>query len=265
MYSELVLNKGDKPIAEIIKKKDIDETKNYDREILYIKYLHADKKDRIKEFILTDPNKTIYPINVRQGDNDDHVNRIYIAGGTLSGKSFLAGRLARSYNRQFPSRNVILFSWVDNDEAYKGVHKLKKIRIDEEMLENPIDLKEELRNSLVIFDDIEHYNDKDIKKELEDIRDACINAGRHEFIDTIVCRQNFLEHNKTKTALNSAFQAIGFPKSASRYQFSNWLERYMKFDKKLIKKILKLPSRWVLINITFPMYILFSSGCILLD
>ena len=72
-----------------------------------------------------------------------------------------------------------------------------------------------------------------------------------KLIDTIVCRQNFLEHNKTKTALNSAFQAIGFPKSASRYQFANWLERYMKFDKKLIQKILKLPSRWVLLILHF--------------
>ena len=149
--------------------------------IYYILNIYnTDKKDRNKEFILTDPNKTIYPLNVRQGDNDDHVNRIYIAGGTLSGKSFLAGRLARSYNRQFPSRNVILFSWVDNDEAYKGIKNLKKIRIDEEILENPIDLKEEMSKSLVIFDDIEHFNDKDIVKELESIRNSCINAGRHE-------------------------------------------------------------------------------------
>ena len=46
------------------------------------------------------------------------------------------------------------------------------MRIDESILENPFTL-EELHDSITIFDDIEHFPDKEIRKELERVRDSC--------------------------------------------------------------------------------------------
>lgn len=146
----------------------------------------------------------------------------------------------------------------------KKIKESKKIRVDESILETPIDIKEEFYNSLVVFDDIEHF-DKEIANELMRLRNISINAGRHCGIDTIVCRQNFLEGNLTKTPLNSAFQIIGFPKTASRYQLASYWTRYLHFDSKMIKKILALSSRWVMINTTLPMFCMWQNGIFLIE
>ena len=267
MFYEFVVTKDRYPnfhgkaIAEIINKKDIDETKDYDKEYLFLKYLDSENKSK-NEFILKDQSKTIYPLNVRQGDNDDQINRVYLSGGTLSGKSYLAARLARDYKIQYPKRNIVLYSYIEDDVAYKGLN-IKKIRIDESLLDDPMDIQE-LSNSLVIFDDAEAFSDKDILNELERIRNACVNTGRHYNIDTIICRQNMLESHKTKSILNSCFNIVGFPHSSSRYQFSQWLDRYLRLPKSIIQRILALPSRYVLINITTPMYILYARGAFIL-
>jgi hypothetical protein len=194
----------------------------------------------------------------------DHPNRVFCAGSSLCGKSYLAGKLAQDYQKNNKGNPVVLFSWVDKDPAYGGVSNLKKIRIDDSILENPIQL-EELQDSLCIFDDIHHFTDKHIREELERIRDSCFNAGRHKGIATICASQNLLEGNRTKTPLNSGFQIIGYPRSAGRYQFQQFLKRYMFMGDNMIRKIMSTPSRWVLLNRANPMYVLGEKCAYFLD
>jgi len=274
MYNYLSLDKseGGRPIAKIRTK-----TKNKDDEEIR-KPLKLKQQERLKKCLFINSSdkpletmpktfeitseKVLKPLMIR-ADNEGHANRVFIAGGTLSGKSYLAAKLAKDYQLQFPKNKVILFSWVDDDKNYKDINNLHKIRIDESILDEPISL-DELHDSLCIFDDCEHFTDKAIVAELERLRNCCFNAGRHKNIDTICVRQNLLDGHKTKTILNSAFQVVGFPRGAGRYQLGQWLKRHMFMDKQTIDKILNVPSRWVLINKN-PPYILHQKGCFMLN
>lgn len=289
MYFSLSTSKGDKPIAKIYTPKKVDGNNKDDEpeepknnggkkpkpkkvdgkylplkpssKCLYLNELEKDDKNRATEFILPGKEK-LKPLMCRQVDG--HANRIFCAGGTLCGKSFMAGKLAKDYQKTFPKNKVCLFSWVDKDKAYDKIKDLHKIRIDDSILEEPIEL-DELHDSVCIFDDIQHFSDKHILMELERLQNSSVNAGRHKNIDVIIARQNLLDGHKTKTLLNSCFQVIAYPHSAGRFQFGEWLRRHMALEKPMIQRILNLPSRWVLINRSTPPYCLHEKGCFLLS
>ena len=268
MYHYLTINDGDIPIAKISSDDDIEypdsKIATKLRNCLYVSSSDEYDPKAPKEYIIT-KKETLKPLLTR-ADKEGHAQRVFAAGGTLSGKSYLISKLAKDYIKQFPKNKVILFSWVNDDENYKEMRNnshFHKIRIDESILDNPIELSE-LHDSVVIFDDIEHFADRDIVHELERLRNSCVNAGRHDNIDVLCARQNLLEGLKTKTLLNSCFQVIGFPHSSSRYQLGEWLRRHMFLDKRLINKILNVPSRWVIINRAKPSYCLHQKGCFLL-
>ena len=187
MNYELSNEKGDEAIAVYNnKKKD---------KLLY--YKSTENLNPKKEIFLKGTEKLLPLMNRQEGG---FPNRVFIAGGTLQGKSYIASKLAGDYHKIFPKNKIILFSWVTDDENYQNLAKLKmfhKMRIDETILDNPISL-DELHDSVCIFDDIEHFPDKEIRNELERLRDSCVNAGRHANIDVIVCRQNLLRRTKDK-------------------------------------------------------------------
>ena len=267
MFHYLSVDEGERPIAQIKSANytDVDMTMKErkearETECLYINSSSVNDESKPKEYKITG-KKELFPLMTR-ADKEGHAQRIFLAGGTLSGKSYLAARFARDYNILFPKNKVILFSWVNNDKNFSDIKNFHKMRVDESILDDPIDLSE-LHDSLCIFDDIEHFTDKYIVQELERIRSAAINAGRHDNIDVICVRQNLLDGHKTKTILNSSFQIIGFPHGGGRYQFGEWLKRHMYLSKPVIDRILNLPSRWVLINKN-PNYCLYSKGCFML-
>lgn len=274
MFYYLSIDKGEMPIAKIRmppKKKDEEDPEDKPpkkktlqgkplKHCLYINKSDTKDPDLPREYVITG-KEVLKPLMTR-ADTEGHAQRVFLAGGTLSGKSYLTSKMAKDYHRQFPKNKTILFSWVEKDDNYKGIKNLHKIRIDESILDNPIDLSE-LHDSVCIFDDIEHFTDKYIVAELERLRNSAINAGRHENIDVICARQNLLEGHKTKTVLNSSFQVVGFPHSGGRYQLGEWMKRHMFLDKQKIDKILNLPSRWVLLNKN-PPYVLYQKGCFLL-
>ena len=258
MNYELEIGNGDEAIAVFQGKKN-----KKDKYLYYKQISYNNKKKPNKELFITNNDKLLPVMNRQEGG---FPNRVFTGAGTLQGKSYIASKLAEDYHKLFPKNKIILFSWVNDDDNYKNLSKLKvfhKMRIDESILDNPIAL-EELHDSITIFDDIEHFTDKEIRKELERLRDSVVNAGRHANIDCIVARQNLLEGLLTKTCLNSSFQVIGFPHSSSRYQLNEFLRRYMRLDNTLIQKILNVPSRWVLINRNTPTYVLHEKGCFLL-
>lgn len=261
MFYDLTFDKGEEPIATIIPKGKEDKKKP---KMLYYKQHDTNSDNLKKEFVIKNEDKLQPLMMLHEGG---FPNRVFIAGGTLSGKSYIASKLAHDYHDQFPKNKIIVFSWVEDDKNYKDLKKLKafhKIRIDDSILDNPMTLNE-LHDSLCIFDDIEHFSDKYIREELERLRDSAINAGRHCNIAVIVCRQNLLDGSKTKTCLNSSFQIISFPHSGSRFQLGGYLKRHEHMENKQVQKILNIPSRWVLLNRQSPPFVLHEKGCFLLE
>jgi len=259
-FFSIKIGSGDKWIADLV-------TKDGNKKET-VKKIYINAHDEQKHGVLTDfkcgKHEHIRPIMCRQSNG--HSNRVFCSGSSLAGKSFIASELAKSYHEQFPKHNICLFSYLDGDENYQWMKKLKcfkKIRIDNTLIEDPITI-DELHDSLVIFDDIEHFSNRYLLKELEILRNSLLNAGRHVNADVIIVKQQLLDSHHTKPILNSAFQIYGFGQSASKYQLGQWLKRYINLDQKLIKRVMAVPSRWVCVNNSTCMYALHSQGCFML-
>ena len=256
MVYGFTVNEGDLPIAEIVTNSG-KSLKKEKKKILYLNDYELENDCIVSDFHLGSDEK-LMPLYT-DADAAKHPNRYVLAAGTLQGKSYMTSKLAENYAKQYPKNNVILFSWVKDDDNYKKIKNLVKIRIDESILEDPIEV-DELKDSFVIFDDIEHFSNKSIVKELERLRNSIFNCGRHENIAVASARQILMDGEKTKNINNSSFVTFLFCKGGSRFQAGNWLKTYMHFDKDVVERILNLPSRWVMVNKNTPIYILYEKG-----
>lgn len=193
--------------------------------------------------------------------HEGYPNRYLISGPSLCGKSFFAWMIAEDYKRQFPKNPIYLLSAVDRDP---NLDKVKPTRIDcnEKIVDDPIQLNE-LKNSLVIFDDIDAFPNKDISKALNHLRDTIMTTGRHENIAVISTTHLLLEGDKSKKAITQAFTFVIFPSTGGEYHATELLKRYMGYKKDKIQQITSVLSRWVLIN-RVPRYILHEKGAFMI-
>lgn len=250
MFGRLSLNEGI-PIGKI-------EGGKYNGKT--IKVFTSDEKGDCNEYFISDEGK-ITPLHCKTTDGKS--NRINIAGATLSGKSYYAGKIAKDYKKRNPDNKVVLFSAIDNDKHLDDIDGLYRIRCDESILDDPIDPKE-LHDSLCIFDDINNFGNKFLSEDLNYLRDQLMKGGRHYNTDVISTNQLLLDGVKSKQSLLNSFQVVGFPKTGGRYQLKEFLKRYMSLDKELIDKIINLPSRWVCINRVHPNYVMHEKGVFML-
>lgn len=139
------------------------------------------------------------------------------------------------------------------DEEDEGVE------IDEYVLEDdPNEIKsktpEELKNSLLVFDDIEHSGK--LHDRLYEFKAKMIQVGRSYNINVIWCVHLQLNGQSTKEDINEATSLIFFPKSANAHHYIRHLEEYVGLKKRDIKRILDKKNHWVCINLHHPVSIL---------
>lgn len=197
---------------------------------------------------------------------------IYIAGPTGSGKSYLIARLLEGFRDVYPEHSQILFSRVNDDANFVDFiegGQLMQIDIDdEELLDDPIDIKEELLKSVVIFDDIESMNPK-LTKMLEGIREQIGLQGRDQSLsnnDIYCITSNHLltDYKRTRSILNEATAMCCFPFSTSAHSLGRCLKLYFGLDRFQIEKIKKLPSRWVMVTRSWPQLVIYQKGIYIL-
>lgn len=184
--------------------------------------------------------------------------RCMIVGKSGCGKSHYAGMLIRSYKKQFPNNDVILFSALKSD---KSLDKYDPIRItcDESVYENPIEL-EELHNSLCVFDDIQAFANTKIALALNTLRDNIMTTGRHENIGCLSLTQILREGHKTKKAIRNTHQIVFFPHLGGKSEMESYLRDYIKMPIAEIRRATSLPSRWVCFSESVPRFFMYEKG-----
>lgn len=189
--------------------------------------------------------------------------RHYIAGPSGSGKSYFISKFLSEYKKINPVSKIYLISDVDEDEV---LDKLNVIRIDINSLVDGSDpiKPDDLRDSIVIFDDIDSIRDKEISKEVCSLRDSLLRRGRHENINVIVTYHLLTNYKDTRIILNEVHSITIFPRSGSTYGITRLLKYYVGLDKNQIQKIFSLPTRSVTIYKHYPMYVIYDHGIYLL-
>jgi hypothetical protein len=208
-------------------------------------------------------------IHIENGDvmpvwNPDCEREVfYIAGMSGSGKSVFAGKLINNYKKLFPKNNVFLFSNKPEDPALDK-EKIFRIGLDDDLLDDQFDLND-LRNKLIVFDDVEANKNKYIQEELDRLRDLILQQGRSYHISFIYISHLLNDGKKTRTIINESHKIVVFPKYTTFHSLSYCLERYLGFGKPEIKRLKELKSRYACISKFPQMSVVHANGAFIVD
>lgn len=183
--------------------------------------------------------------------------RIFIAGKSGAGKSCLAALYGSEYQRMNPDKTIYLFTKHEDEDAYKAID-LTEVLHDDELLEEPVDITT-LKDSLVIFDDCDHIQDKTVSKNVSTLNNDLITAGRKYNIHTVTLQHQLMDYKATRNLLNEANKVIFFNSGCS-YHISRYLKTYVGLSPETIKKIMNLRSRWTMLHLGTPGYVLHEHG-----
>ncbi len=232
-----------------------------------IAIIKSKNKKMDKKFIKVIPgDEGVDEITLNKGDTlqvlplVEEVQRLYVAGPSGSGKSYFISKwlgLSRKIWKGKNKREIYIFSRIINDHQ---LDKFNPIRPDlEEMIDDPM-TGEELQNAIVIFDDIDSIADRDVKNAIYSLQKDLLVCGRH-FNVTVICTSHLISNNiETKYCLNESSGVVIFPRSGQTYQIKRYLKEYQGFEKKMINKVMKLPSRWVYIHKSYPQTVIYEGG-----
>ena len=237
----LTFKKGKTPIA-IIKGGKL---KN---ELIFINNPN-NKKEQIKEIEIHDGKIIVFP-------DPSKPTRFYAGGPSGSGKSTVEANWVRQYQRMNPDNKIFLFKRDDTfDPAYFGID-----------IEEPISAKtdlDELEDSMLIFDDIEEIQDEEERANVKHLLKDALKNGRKKNI-SVTCSNHLLyDRNKTRDMLYQCDKLVVFPGS-SNYMIENLCKKYVGMGKQAIDKVLRFPSRWVLINKSYPQHVIYETGAYIL-
>lgn len=182
---------------------------------------------------------------------ENQVQKVFISGMSGSGKSTWIASYAKNYKKLFPKNNIIVISRHDEDAVIDNIGGVKRIKLTDDILEAEIDIKD-LHDSLVIMDDIDTIPNKNIAKLIANLRDDLLENARHYNIYMCCVAHQILNYKNTRHLILESDCIVFFPRSGG-YQIKRFLKEYASLDKDKINMIMKLPSRWCLLNKnTFP-------------
>ena len=224
--------------------------------------LDSDEVSNLGDAIVLTEGKLIPLPNVDSRSVD------FIAGPSGSGKSTCAVNLATIFKKVFPEKDIYLFSRTDfkNDPVFRDLHPIQ-IKIDESLLDKPIDITQELKGgALIIFDDCNTLQNDKLKKEIDKLMNDIMEIGRKLGIWIIITNHLVIPSEKkmARTVLNEMHTLTVFPKSGSAQQIRYCLKTYFGLPEKQIQEILNLPSRWVMINKSYPQFVIHEKGAYLI-
>lgn len=189
---------------------------------------------------------------------------LYIAGPSGAGKSTYIGKYIKNYKHAFPDNKIVVVSKVLKDPAFDCFNPIRIEISTENIIDNPIAVSE-FKNCLVVFDDIDTITDKKLVKAVQQLRDDCMEIGRHDKVSVAATSHQLLNYKQTRDMINEAQTVTFFPRSGSSYHITNFLKNYGGMNPSQINRVLSLPSRWVTLHKNYPCYVFYDKGAYLLN
>jgi len=182
---------------------------------------------------------------------------VYIAGPSGSGKSTFASQYIANYKAIHPKCKFYLFSKLTDDAV---LDKLKPIRIklDESLVSDPIEIEEVEKGSIICFDDCDNIHDRRVQAALDKFKEQVLELGRHRDIQC-VNTSHLINPNARSIArviLNESHCYVFFPQSGSIAQIKYTLKTQFGLSDKQCKKVCSVDSRWICINKLYPQTLL---------
>lgn len=180
---------------------------------------------------------------------------LYICGPSGSGKSTYVVAYCKEYKKAYPKRPIYVLSSLEEDETLDQVKGLKRIKLDDRMISEPLQ-PNLFMESLVIADDTDVIGDKKLRDAVIQLINQILEIGRHFKTSLIMTNHLSTAGRDTRRILNEAHSITYFPHSGAVRGIMYLLEEYCGIDKKTAKTIKKLGSRWATVFKNYPMYVM---------
>ncbi len=102
------------------------------------------------------------------------------------------------YIREYPKRNIYLFSYLKNDKTLDAVKKIMRIDIYHDAFINEKLNADDFKHSMVIFDDIDCIPDTKLKLKVFNVLQQILQIGRHDDITVCFAAHEVTNRNETK-------------------------------------------------------------------
>lgn len=206
-------------------------------------------------------------VNYNKNQEQDINRSYYIAGASGSGKTYLTSIIVKSMLKKYKNdKQVIVFSnTTDEEPLYKPLKPLIYNLNNEEAINDIDDIElNNLENTITIFDDIDG-NKNNVYKKLINLSNNIFVNGRKKHINCIITSHKVAQGIITKFVIQNSQYICLFPLT-DKQQFIYYMNAYQNMTKSELKEIIDLVkySRFALIHIHHPRYILHTKGIILL-
>lgn len=183
---------------------------------------------------------------------------IFVCGVSGSGKSYFCGQYLREYRKTYKDAPIYIISEGDEDTALDDIKNIKRIKLDDELLENPISWKDFEGPCAVLFDDIDALTGS-LYKYVYELRDKLLKNGRKNLI-TVVTTSHTCTGHDLKAVLSESNVIVFFMGNYNR-ALKYLLENYVGLNKKGIEALRRKKSRWTCFIKSYPNVILQERDC----
>lgn len=196
---------------------------------------------------------------------------IMVSGASGAGKSVWASNYARHFIHAFnaTAERIFVISADDvEDPAFNFPHR--HIKIDEQMIAQPIELEEltdkEGQRTLCIFDDIEGVSNPKLQKATESLTQRVLELGRKRLISCIFICHRAAAGKATKYVLNELDSFVFFPKFSTGRNITYCLTHHLGVPEGM-REALKGDGwgRWVMLKTKAPQVIISEQRAAIYD
>jgi hypothetical protein len=218
---------------------------------------------------MKDIQSHVFPLpHVRSTGEQEKTYRecYYISGPCNCGKSTWVAKMVRLWKHMRQELglcdDVYLFSRVSCDHVFTSLG-ITNILINEELLENPFDIDNELADCMVIFDDIDSITNKELREYMWGLRDELLGVGSHIGTYVVNTSHELSNWKSTRSSLKEATTITMFP-GAERQKIKDFLKEKQGLTKQQVEEVMSLKTRWITLNRYYPPYIVHERGVLML-
>jgi hypothetical protein len=196
-----------------------------------------------------EPDKVFKQISDSKKERDV----LYITGRSGSGKSYYSADFIKQYVKVHPKNGVYLISSLMEDKCLDKIPQIKRVKIKTpEFLAADFSDISKMKNSLILFDDIDCMTDKKILKKVYEIMDLVLQTGRKYNVTMIHTSHSACDGAYTKLILNEAHSTTFSINGMSNVSMKYLCNSYLGLTLKQIEALKKTKTRWVTVFKTCP-------------
>ena len=154
----------------------------------------------------------------------------------IDGKSEFFPIISKEYKpyiieflRVFKGSKVYFFSSKSEDEAVDDL-PIKRVHIDDDFVENPPDIRQFTNKdkiNLVVFDDIQDYQNQKQNKAVARLRDEMLRNGRSLGLYLVYVWHKPADRKNTEQQIFESTATVIFPKTSGHDDYNYMMERYL--------------------------------------